>query len=134
MIPYSDEPESFELTDEPQATKTYKLFPAEHVAAGLTDGVDALRQAVYLTLGTERYENLIFSWNYGLELADLYGMPKDYVESELKQRIPEALLQDDRINSVDGFSFEESGNKITAYFTVHSVYGDLQGSKEMSVT
>ncbi|MBE6723280.1 MAG: DUF2634 domain-containing protein [Ruminococcaceae bacterium] len=133
MIPYSDEPESFELTDEPQATRTYKLFPAEHAVAGLTGGVDALRQAIFLMLSIERYENLIFSWNYGLELADLFGMPKAYVESELKQRIPEALLQDDRINRVDGFSFEEVGNKITAYFTVHSVYGDLQESKEVGV-
>lgn len=133
MIPYSDEPESFELTDEPQAAKTYKLFPAEHAAAGLTDGVDALRQAIFLMLSIERYENLIFSWDYGLELADLYGMPKAYVESELKQRIPEALLQDDRIVGVDSFSFEEAGKKITASFTVHSIYGDLQESKEVSV-
>ena len=47
----------------------------------------------------------MYSWDYGVELADLFGEPVSYVCPELERRITEALLQDGRIEGVDGFSF-----------------------------
>lgn len=35
------------------------------------DGMEAVKQAVYKILQTERYKYVIYDWNYGVELEDL---------------------------------------------------------------
>lgn len=99
----------------------------------MTDGLGAIRQAVYCVLHTERFEWLIYSWNYGVELDRLFGQSMGLVKSKLKKRIKEALTQDERILSVDAFSFEVSGRKLLAKFTVHTSIGDVSAEKEVSV-
>lgn len=44
----------------------------------------------------------------------------------LTERISEALLQDDRIESVEDFQMEEGRNSITATFVVHSIFGTIE--------
>mgnify|MGYP005773245173 CR=1 FL=1 len=51
----------------------------------------------------------------------------------LKRRITEALLQDDRITSLDGWEFETGRNWVTARFTVHTIYGDVSAQKEVDI-
>lgn len=63
-----------------EPTKTYKI--KDNRIVGFTDGKEALKQAIQLILGTERYEYLIYSWNYGSELNGLIGRQKDIAESE----------------------------------------------------
>ncbi len=84
------------------------------------------REGIYLILSTERYAYLIYSWNYGVELVELIGQPKEYALPEIKRCITEALLQDDRITSVDGFEFETGKKTVHVTFTVHSIFGDLE--------
>lgn len=81
---------------------------------------------IYLSLSTERYAYLIYSWNYGVELVELIGQPKEYALPEIKRCITEALLQDDRITAVDGFEFETGKKTVHVTFTVHSIFGDLE--------
>ena len=76
---------------------THKLDIDQQRVRGTTDERDAVLQAVYLILNVERYAYPIYYRNYGSELSDLIGKPKDYAMSEMKRRITEALLQDDRI-------------------------------------
>ena len=82
-----------------QPSYTHKLDIDRSRVSGMTDNQDALIQAVYLILNVERYVYPIYSHNYGVELADLIGQPKDYAMSEAKRRITEALMQDDRITA-----------------------------------
>ena len=84
-------------------------------------------------MNIERYEYLIYSWNYGIELNDLYGQPIPFVLPELKRRITEALLQDTRITGVDNFSFETTKGKVHAIFTVSTIYGDVEAEKVVNV-
>lgn len=100
---------------------------------GYADGLEAVEQAIYSILNTERYEWAIYSWNYGVELKGLFGKPMGLVKSKLKKRIREALMQDDRIQGVDGFSFAVSGRKLHASFTAHTRYGDVGAGKEVEV-
>ena len=97
---------------------------------GMLDGLAAVRQAVYLVLNTERYDFLIFSWNYGIEMKNLIGREKEYVYPELRRSITEALLQDDRIKEVTNFEFSNKKEKIAVSFTVHSIFGDFSAEKE----
>ena len=122
-----------EFAIEEQPSRTYKLDIDRGRIRGMTDEADAMLQAVYLILSVERYQYPIYSFNYGVELVDLIGQPKDYVMSEVKRRITEALTQDDRINSVDGWEFESTKKALIVTFTVHSIYGDIETKKEVDV-
>ena len=90
------------------------------------DGLEAVKQAIYLILSIERYDYIIYSWNYGVELKNLFGKPLSYVLPEIKRRVTEALLQDQRIKGVDNFSFETKRGIVYASFTVHTIYGNVE--------
>lgn len=98
---------------------------------GYVDGVEAVRQTIEAILNIERFDWLIYSWNFGSELRNLFGKSQGLVKSKLKKRIREALMQDDRISGVDAFCFEISGRKLHAAFTVRTIFGDVE--KEMEV-
>ena len=109
---------------ENQNLKSPRIDFAQKRMFGWVDGNGAVSQYVYTTLNVERYENLLNSWQFGMERNDLYGMPTDYVIAELKRRIEDALSTDERITSVDTFDFSVKGRTIIASFVVHTIYGD----------
>ena len=121
----------FEVVEQP--TYTYHLDYEKNRIKGMTDDLEAMKQAIYIILNTERYRYLIYDWNFGVELADLFGQPVSYVIPELERRITDALMQDSRIVSVTDFSFERNNKKtVTAYFTVNTLFGGLEVEKEVS--
>lgn len=114
-----------------QPSKTYRLDDGR--IRGTVDGLNAIRQAVQCILSTERFEHVIYSWNYGVELSGLAGKSMGLVESKLKKRIREALTQDSRIRSVDAFSFTRDDKRLHAQFTVHTVKGSFEAEKEVEL-
>lgn len=121
----------FELEEQP--SYTHKLDIEGQRVTGMTDKREALRQAVYLILNVERYAYPIYSRNYGSELVDLIGQPMDYAMSEMKRRITDALMQDDRITGVDDWTFETGRKSVLARFTVYTIYGELEATKEVEI-
>lgn len=122
-------------------TQTVKLFlkpekiiePGSKIR-GTVDTIEAMKQVVYKILCTERYVYPIYSWNYGIELVDLFGESVTYACPEITRRIEEALLQDERINSVDQFEFDTSKkHEVVCTFSVHTIFGDFQMEKEVSI-
>lgn len=122
-----------EITEVKYPSRTYKVIIDNDRINGYTDGLDAIKQAIYLILSTERYEFIIYSWDYGVELVDLIGKPMPYVMSELPMRIKEALTQDDRIEDVVDFEFERNGKKLHTTFTVVSNLGNVPTELEVEV-
>ena len=119
-----------ELTIETEPSKNYKMKFEQKLIGGYVDELEAMKQVAFKILNTERYEYIIYSWNYGIELKDLYGEPTNYVCAELVRRITEALIQDDRINSVDTFEFDTSKRgSILTTFIIHTIFGDLSSEK-----
>jgi hypothetical protein len=133
MLPAVNDDLQKDFEIEEETSHTYKLDLDNSTIAGYVDDLEAMKQAIYLILNIERYEYLIYSWNYGIELNDLYGQPIPFVLPELKRRITEALVQDSRILGVDNFSFEVNKGKIHATFTVHTIYGDVEAEKVVSI-
>ena len=120
--------QDFEITEQP--THTYKMNLESNLIRGYTDGQEAMKQAIYKILNTERYQYVMYSWNYGIELLDLYGEPVSYVCPELERRTTEALTWDDRIQTVDNFEFNISKKgEILVTFTAHTVFGDVVAEK-----
>lgn len=133
MIPaVNDDLQSeFEFEDAP--SNTYKMNLNEAIIAGYVDEREAMVQAIYLILNIERYEYLIYSWDYGIELIDLFGQPIPFVLPELKRRITEALIQDTRIIGVDDFSFETNKGKVQVKFTVNTIFGEIEVEKVVTI-
>ena len=115
-------------------TETYKILTDENRIKGHTNDLDAVIQTIYLILNTERYKYIIYSWDYGVELVDLFGKPMPFVISEVERRIREALLQDDRITAVTNFEFEKSGKNLNVKFEVLTDAGKIQVEKEVAVS
>lgn len=105
--------------------KTFRITNTGKRVSGFIDELDSLKQTIIIILMTERYKFPIYSWDYGVELVDLIGQDVQYVISELPYRIRDALLQDNRIESVDDFEFEVNGKDLLARFTVYTIYGTL---------
>lgn len=123
--------QNFELEEQP--THTYKMNLESNLIRGYTDDLEAMKQAIYKILLTERYQYIMYSWNYGIELLDLYGEPVSYVCPELERRITEALLWDDRIESVTDFEFDISKKGVVhVSFTAHTIFGDVQAEREVN--
>lgn len=114
-------------------SRTYKLNINKETISGYIDEREAMTQAIYLILNIERYDYLIYSWNYGIELKDLFGQPTFYVMAELERRITEALMVDSRITGVDNFEITRKGKKVHARFTVHTIFGDVEAEKVVTI-
>lgn len=123
------------VTNPTQPNKTYKMMiDAERIQGTIISDLETVKQAIYKIINTERYKYLIYSWNYGIELEDLFGKPIPYVLPEIPRRIKEALTQDDRIKDVLGFdlSYDKKGN-VLAKFTVVTIYGSVDIEKVVNV-
>lgn len=124
--------EDFEMARQP--SRTYRIEREAGVVRGFCDGLEAMRQTIFRILNTERYQYLIYSWNYGIETRDLYGQPVTYVCPELERRIAEALSMDTRIVGVTDFEHDTSERgAVRTMFTVRTIYGDLKGQKEVKL-
>ncbi|NWO20139.1 DUF2634 domain-containing protein [Leptotrichia sp. oral taxon 223] len=129
---------SADITVKEQPTKTYKmeLYKGNYIL-GFVDSQKAMEQAIYKIIRTERYKYIIYSWNYGIELEDLFGMPVEYCVVELERRISEALLQDNRITAVHTFEFDtesERGTVLIKKFIAETVFGKIQIDNGLAVT
>ena len=132
MIPSGNTVLTVDLNVTTQPSKQHKMNLDRNRILGTCDNLEAVKQSIFKILNTERYDYLIYSWNYGIELKDLYGHPPVYVCPEIERRVKEALLMDDRITGIDNFEFDISKKgMVLVTFTVHTLFGDL--NEEMAV-
>jgi hypothetical protein len=113
--------------------KTYKIDFKNHRISENIDGIESLEQAINIILNVDRYSCLIYDWNFGSELLDLVGKNIEYVKTESKRLIKEALLQDDRIQDVSNFTFEQEKDNLLVSFLVSSIYGNIHKKVEVKV-
>lgn len=112
-------------------SRTYQLSDTR--IEGFVDELEALKQAIYKVLSTEKYEYPIYSFDYGIAWKELIGEEAAYVRAEMKRMIEEALQQDDRILEIDGFTFEFYEDVCKCTFEVQSIYGNIEIEKEVQV-
>lgn len=135
MLPIRDNT-SIEIVDKNKVipTRTHKIQIFGDRIYGKIDELKAMEQACFKILNTERYDYIIYSWNYGIELKDLFGKPKSYCKVVLPERIKEALKQDDRVLDVYNFSFTDLARSIlAATFNVNTIYGEIEMRKEVQI-
>ncbi len=77
---------------------------------------------------TERYSHRAYSTNYGNEITKLFGrhLKNSLLKSELKRYVEEALLVNPYIKEINNFTFEKNGSKVSATFSVITIYGSFE--------
>lgn len=109
-----------------QPTKTYKVDSDTGRVAGYVDETEAMKQAIFKILSTERFLYLIYSWNYGIELNAVVGKSYPVFSSEIKRVITEALLADSRITDVTDFQVEQIDKRTARVsFTAETIFGEI---------
>ena len=119
--------------DETMPSYTYNINRNTNRISGYIDDKDAIIQAIYLILQTERYESMIYNWYYGVEFDGLIGKNKDYVTSELQRVIREALTEDDRILEVSDFEITYTEDSALIVFLVETNIGDITVEWEVNI-
>lgn len=133
MIPTVNNILSAEIEIETQPSLNYRMFFDKDAVIGTVDELEAMKQVIFKILNTERFNYVIYSQNYGIELDDLFGEPLSFVCAELEDRITEALIQDDRIESVSDFDFSsDRKGEVLATFTVHTIFGDIESERKVN--
>ena len=97
-----------------QPSRTYAVNWQTGRVSGTVDGMDALKQAIYKVLQTERFAHLIYSWNYGFEANRLIGQGAAFLRSEIQR-----LVTGRRQAAVE--------------FTVVSVFGETEIETEVTI-
>ena len=119
MLPdteYYDPEEEMEedLQEESIPEKTYRLNFETKTIGGYIDDMEARKQAV-----------MIYSEeDYGRIYEDLIGKPMTYAVSEVKSRIREAILTDDRFETVDFTEQKINGRKAALDIVVTCADGE----------
>ena len=107
-------------------TKTYQLdLEGRRLGRRTCDGVEAINQAIYLILSVERFDWKIYSYDYGVELDELVGKRRGYVEADIARRLHEALMQDDRITGTRDYAFQFDRENVSVTFTADTIFGPL---------
>ena len=119
--------------DNTMPSKTYYINRNTNRISGYIDDKDAIIQGIYLILSTERYESVIYNWYYGTEFDSLVGKDRDFVKSELKRRIAEAILEDDRILDVTDFDISFNKDVANVVFLVETNIGDININWEVNL-
>ena len=116
--------DTIEVVEQP--SRTYRIDFERGRVIGKTDGLEAVKQAVYKILHTDRSRHLIYTPDYGMEWDGIFGGNPVFVRAELRRRITEALLADDRIEAVQDFEMEFGLDEVKVRFTVVSTYGNFR--------
>lgn len=107
-------------------TKTYKIDFDTGRVGGFVEETEAMKQAIYKILQTERFEFLVYSWNYGIELNAIIGKSYQVFECEVKRVICEALLADSRITDVTGFEVAQIDKRSASVkFVAETIFGEI---------
>ena len=127
MIPSLTEDFLTEIEEKAYPSYTYRMEKSKNVFRGFIDGSQAVEQAIYKRLLTQQRQYIIYSADYGLDMKDMYGMPFDWVQAVLPDKIKESLSYDDRITGIDNFDLRIVDNhKLAISFDVSTVFGDLK--------
>jgi len=94
---------------------------------GYIDELDAVRQAVFHIVYTERGYYQIYDLDYGIEAKQLINKSYNYFRIRIEQIVQDALYQDDRITDVRLINTEQIDHKSArAFFGIQTIYGNMQ--------
>ena len=92
------------------------------------EGVQVFKGWLFFALKIARYRYPIYFWKYVCELETLIGKSfddEDYLLSDTKRTIFDALLINPYIKSVEDVAIEKTNDLLKITCTVNTKYGDI---------
>lgn len=130
MFPFDIEDEELGIEEEKEQPLTdYEIdFETGKLTGRIISGLDVIKQRVRIILGTNRYYYPQYSWDHGCELEALIGKnyDLDYIKTEAKRMVSEALMDEDYIDSITDFDAAVDGVRLTVSFTMNTIYGSTE--------
>ena len=115
-------------------TRTYQLdLENKRLGRRIAENAEAMNQAIFILLSVERFDYKIHSYDYGVELEELIGKRRGYVEADIRRRLNEALMQDDRITGTTEFRLSTDRESVTVEFTVQTIFGNIPIERRFTI-
>jgi hypothetical protein len=128
MFPFDiDDAELDVEVEEDKEPSDYEIdFETGKLTGRIITGLPAIKQWVMIVLGTDKYYYTQYSWDHGCELRDLIGkgFKQDYIESEVKRIITDALSMSKDIKGISNLEVSYEGDTLTVAFTIDTIYGE----------
>lgn len=116
-----------------QPSLTWIVDPVTNRLRGRGDNWEAVRQAVEVIVNVERFKWQIYTPNFGTDYDGLLGTEPGYAASELRRRLEDAFLPDNRILGIKDYAYTFRDVSLTVTFTALTVFGDVPGSMEVKL-
>lgn len=116
---------------EVQPSRTFYLDLENGKLGGYIDDKQAIQQFIRKAVYTARNRYLIYSDTYGSEVEDLISqsLPFSVLKIEIPRLIEDAIIYDDRIESVDNFVLTQDSDNLFVSFTVTLTNGESIASE-----
>lgn len=108
-------------------TRTYRLDIDSGRISGMTDGIEAVNQAIRKAVVTSRFCNLIYDDDYGCEAAELIhnkNVTPEFLETVIPEVVKDALSQDTRITNVYDFEISLKDDSAYVSFKADTIFGE----------
>lgn len=119
----------FDENSPTETSATFRFdFETNRITSEIINGIEAIEQFIYLTLRTRRFIHPVYPDEIGEEVHECVENPENTIafkKSEIPRFIEEALIYDDRIERVYGFSITEKEDSLYVSFEVDTVEGYL---------
>ena len=133
MLPQSSIDLSRGIVFQDQPSLTWIADPVTNRLRGREDNWEAVRQAVEVIVNVERFKWQIYTPNFGTDYDGLLGTDPGYAASELRRRLEDAFLPDNRILGIEDYAYTFKDVSLTVTFTALTVFGDVPGGMEVKL-
>lgn len=118
-----------EFEEDSTVVQTYKIdFENGRLTNEIITGLEAVKQFIYISLRTPRYDYAIYSDDIGSEIEELMkekDVSIEYRKMELERLVREALIYDERIDGVTNFQIDHIDDEFHVSFVVETVEGTI---------
>lgn len=121
-----------EKLDTEHTSRVFKIdWEKKRLTSQHIDGKEAMNQAIQVITSVEWRDWGIFPEWFGLEMKNMYGMPRPFVKANLERLIKEACETDDRIIDLVNFEMEDIEKAVVVRFTVECTQGIFETEVEI---
>lgn len=103
-------------------------FETGQLTGRIVEGTAAIKVWIWSCLHTQRFRYQIYSWDYGADLEQYVGqmLTDEYLETDLRDEIEEALKVNKYITGIDDYVFTRTGSKVTVSFSAQTLLGNIE--------
>lgn len=110
-------------------------FNTGQLTGRIVEGIEAIKVWVWLCLRTQRFRYPIYSWSYGTDMEQYIGqgLTIEYLETDLKDEIEEALRVNKYITGIEDYNCIQTGSKVQIQFMIQTTLGSLKETYSLEV-